>query len=105
MNVIDRDLWEHLKREKIKCETQLTDKKIYAYGNKPLSVAGSFKAEIDISGKRQVAEFYVVEETGIALLGKDTAEQLGILKIKVPQVNTVATDSQKEKPKKWRSHR
>ena len=79
-------MWELLKKSKIKCESRLSAKKIYAYGNtQPLSVAGSFIACVSVGDKSVDAEFYVVEEKGQALLGKTTAISLGILKIGVPQ--------------------
>lgn len=63
VNVIDRSMWEFLKKFKIKCESRLSDKKIYAYGNtQPLSVAGSFIARVSVGDKSVDAEFYVVRK-------------------------------------------
>ena len=93
VNVIDRSMWEFLKKSKIKCESRLSDKKMYAYGNtQPLSVTGSFIARVSVGDKSVDAEFYVVEEKGQALLGKTIAMSLGILKSGVSQesVNSVS---------------
>ena len=39
-NILDRQLWEFLKKNSIKCKCYFTEKKIYAYGSKePLKLA------------------------------------------------------------------
>ena len=46
-NVIERKLWETLKREKVKCVSKKCQKKLFAYGNRePLKMAGSFTTDI-----------------------------------------------------------
>jgi hypothetical protein len=48
----------------------LSSKKLYAYGSdKPLTVAGSFIADVRVKDKCVSAEFFVVEEEGQTLLG------------------------------------
>ena len=43
-NIFDRQLWEFLKKNSIKCKCYSAEKKIYAYGSKePLNLAGGFK--------------------------------------------------------------
>ena len=84
-NVIDRELWETLKASKVKCESRKGQKKLFAYGStEPLKVAGSFTACIQLGQQTHNAEFIVIEGKGQALLGRDTAMQLGILKITDP---------------------
>jgi hypothetical protein len=62
----------------------LASKKLYAYGSdKPLTVAGSFIADVRVKDKCVSAEFVAVEEEGQTLLGHRTATELGILKITV----------------------
>ena len=98
VNIIDRNMWEYTKERKVKCNNKLTNKKVYAYGNdKPLTVAGSFTADVTVSNKTVNAEFIVVEEKGQALLGKTTAVELGILHIDIPSmVNNVMTDAERK---------
>lgn len=84
-----------MKKSKIKCESRLSDKKIYASGNTQLlNVSGSFIASVSVGDKNVDAEFFVVEEKGQALLGKTTAVSLGILKIQNPSesVNSINDD-------------
>ncbi|XP_062613747.1 uncharacterized protein K02A2.6-like [Saccostrea cucullata] len=91
VNVIDRHLWEQLKEQKVKCHRQskASTKKLYPYGsNKPLTVAGSFVADVCTRDRGVSAEFFVVEESGQALLGYDTSTQLGVLQIQ--ETSTVA---------------
>jgi hypothetical protein len=58
VNIIDRVAWEDLKHKQIKCETKLSSKKLYAYGSdKPLTVAGSFIADVRVKDKCVSAEF------------------------------------------------
>ncbi len=46
VNIIDNSLWEVLKKKKVKCRSQKTDKKLFAYGSdEPLELAGVFKAK------------------------------------------------------------
>jgi len=81
-NVIDKNLWSKLKQDKIKCVSRKSDKKLYAYGSKqPLNVLGTFSALARVEGKETEAEFVVINNEGAALLGRETAIQLGVLKL------------------------
>eukprot|EP00794_Sanderia_malayensis_P004282 gene4282-4850_t len=89
-NVIDRQLWEMLKANKVKCETQKCHKKLFTYGStEPLKIAGTFTACIQCGKQSQNAEFTVIEGKGQALLGRDTATQLGVLTITDPSSPSV----------------
>ena len=85
INIIDRHLWEYLKKHKVSCTSHLTNMKLYAYGSlNSLDVAGWFKAQVTVYGtdkSLQDVTFYVIEENGQPLLGKDAASKLGILHI------------------------
>ena len=51
-NILDRQMWEFLKKNLIKCKCYFTEKKIYAYGSKePLKLAGGFKAKVSFDNK------------------------------------------------------
>ena len=67
------------------CLRRVTNKKLYPYGSKqPLEVLGTFSA-LTKMGKTEVkAEFVVIDGEGEALLGRETAVQLGVLQFGVP---------------------
>ena len=86
-NTVDRATWESLKQKGVKCKSRTCEKKLFAYGQtKPIEVVGTFESEIhcDESGEKCVDEFTVVEGRGKALLGKDTAEKLKVLRVGPP---------------------
>ena len=84
-NVVDKGLWSELKRQKIACESKKCDKRLYAYGSKePLKVLGTFSASTKVAENEVQAEFVVIDSEGEALLGRETALQLGVLKLGVP---------------------
>lgn len=57
------------------------DRKVFkAYGGHELPLMGAFTAELDLSGKRN-SEFYAIKGEGKLLIGRDTAMEMGILKI------------------------
>ena len=80
-NVTDRSDWERLKREGIKCKSRKSNKELYVYGGQKLEVAGSFTATVKTTRKSTQAEFIVIEGQGQPLLSKNTAEELGVIKM------------------------
>ena len=79
-NVIDRELWEELKQNKVKCVSMKSNKKLYPYGSaEPLKTAGCFVATVTLRNVTVEAEFTVIEGKGQALLGRETATQLNVL--------------------------
>ena len=100
-NVLDRKLWEYLKANKVRCASSKATKKLYSYGNKqPLQVAGTFTVDV-LVGNRVLneVEFVVIESEGHALLGRETAIALGVLKLG-PQINSLqlSTDGENRQP-------
>lgn len=91
-NVIDKSTWEILKNKRIQCQSQRSSKRLFSYGSQtPMNVIGTFLATISVGSKSEEAEFIVVEEKGQALLGRETALKLGVLKLGPDvQVNTVS---------------
>lgn len=88
VNVIDNQSWTYLKQCGIKCQSQKTKKKIFAYGQKePLNVLGTFIAEVEAVDTKKTSEeeFVVVAEEGISLLGKSSAERLDMLRVGPPE--------------------
>ena len=100
-NVLDRNLWEYLKANKVRWASTKATKKLYSYGNKqPLQVAGTFTADVFV-GNRELneVEFVVIESEGHALLGRETAIALGVLQLG-PQINSLqlSTDGENRGP-------
>lgn len=89
-NLMDQETWESLKSKEVVVtnQRQETDKQFKAYGGHSLIIIGVFEAEIEIADKSILAEFYVIKGTGKLLVGRETAEALGILKICIQQIET-----------------
>ena len=101
-NLIDYGTWNNLKQKHIKCESKVSDKKLFTYGQKePMEVVGTFLAQIacEASGEGCVGEFTVIKGTGKPLLGRSTAEKLKVLRVgpvSEPQVCSVVTEGSDE---------
>ena len=84
-NIIAAVTWERLKKKGVKVLAQQKHaRELLAYGSKtPLQTKGAFTAEVvsPVNGKRCTADIVVVEGEGRSLLGKSTAEQLGLLRV------------------------
>ena len=79
-NIIDKQTWEWLRRNKVNCKSARADKKLFAYAfQTPLDVIGTFSCEVS-AGRNP-------------LLGRDTAIGLGVLKIGI-DIAAVNTSSQ-----------
>lgn len=90
-NIIDKELWEDLKKKRLKCYSEKCEKKLYAYSStEPLKLLGKFRTHtlIEETGNGSEEEFYVLNGKGPALLGKDTAMNLGVLKLGVNSVQS-----------------
>ena len=101
-NLIGCETWNNLKQKHIRSESKVSDKKLFAYGQKePMEVVGTFVAEIacEASGEGCVDEFTVIKDTGTPLLGRDTAGKLKVLRVGPvgePQVCSVVTEGSDE---------
>ena len=79
-NVISSATWEQLKQDGIRCASkEANGEKLYTYASDvpspvKLNACGSLSAQ---------AEFLVTDNDGVPLLGKNTAMELGVLKIGV----------------------
>lgn len=86
-NLIDDTTWKTMKLRNIKANNLRLDgnKKFLAYGKVPLKLITVFDAEITILGTNRKlladATFYVIEKGQQPLLGKITAQQLGVLRV------------------------
>ena len=96
VNIIDKSTWASLKAKHIKCKSERSNKKLYTYSSdKPLDLIGKFSTVVSLKGPHQEieADFYVINGEGPALLGKQTAMDLGVLKI---EINAVQDDKLKK---------
>ena len=83
-NSIDKQTWEWLKKNKVKCKSARSDRKLYPYASQtPLDVIGTFCSKVVAGGNSVNAEFCVIDGEGDSLLGKETATNLGVLKISI----------------------
>ena len=83
-NIVDNQTWEWLKRNRVKCKSARSSRKLYTYASQvPLVVVGTFSCEVSVGRSSVNAEFCVILTKGESLLGKDTAMSLGVLKMGV----------------------
>lgn len=84
MNLIKPETWESMKQQKVSIASSIKrcSKLLKAYGSDtPLTIIGSFEAEIVVGVKKVDAEFFVVQGGQRDILGDYTAKQLGVVKI------------------------
>ena len=82
VNVVGRDTWQDLKRQKVKCTSSASHREIYSYGAKdPLPTLGTFKANVKAGVREAECEFVVVDCKAETLLSRESSEALGLLKI------------------------
>ncbi|XP_022836497.1 uncharacterized protein K02A2.6-like [Spodoptera litura] len=98
-NLITSRTWNFMKQNSIKAlnQTHRCNKTFYSYASKtPLELLGSFNANLKIADRETKATFYVIADGTRDLLGKDTATEMGVLKVGLA-VNQM--DINKEFPK------
>lgn len=88
VNVIDQKLWKCIKINRVKCVSQKSSKELFDFGGKPLTVIGSFQADVSLYNESK-HRLIVIQEEAPGILGKDTALKLGLLTPKLSSVNSV----------------
>lgn len=91
-NIISEKTWTHLKGCGVRVSNQVTnsDKIFMAYGsNTPLTVLGSFEADISLGPELKNDTFYVIKDGNRDLLGKNTAIAFKVLKLGL-NINSVS---------------
>lgn len=86
-NIIDDQTWKLMKTQGVQVRNMRVEpnQKFLGYGKSPLKQLMAFDAIIETAeGIKLPDTFYVIENGGHPLLGKETAEKLGILKIVLP---------------------
>ena len=109
-NIVDKNTWGEVKKKKMKCtSSKATGRCLYAYGNeKPLTVLGTFEAEVTLSGgenrrSKVNAEFVVFDGKGVTLLGRKTSEKLGVLRVGLPSDVVGSRSKKPERNEKYKS--
>ncbi|CAH2105722.1 unnamed protein product [Euphydryas editha] len=93
-NLITDKTWTMLKEKGVTCLSQNKnpEKTLLAYGCKtPLDILGSFETTIKVNNREETAHLYVIANGSRNLLGKDSAINLGVLKLGV-DVNQVKNE-------------
>lgn len=82
-NLLSQTAWEYLKSKSVVVSNQRkeTGKVFKAYGGHELPLLGAFTAEIELDGRHNTVDFYVIKGEGKVLIGRDTAIAMEILKI------------------------
>lgn len=95
-NLITEPTWETLKKNKVTLYNQNPNPNVTftAYGSTtPLKIKGSFEAQIQIGTRSETSTFYVIINGTRNLVGKTTAQSLGVLKIGLnAEVNQLHTE-------------
>ena len=78
-NLIDETAWQLVKQ---KCTLSKTDLKLYPYGcDQPVKLMGKFIALLESDSRVTTTEVYVAKGHAGSLLGRNTAVELGLIKI------------------------
>lgn len=91
-NLIDKSTWKLMIADGLKMSNQRDDTiRFKAYGSHPLKLITVFDADIEVHDVNKVlkefATFYVIEEGREPLLGKETAQKMGLLIIGLPSLH------------------
>lgn len=91
-NLIDDTTWQLMKLQDVKIYNERFDheKRFLAYGRVPLKLVTVFDADLEINDGdkllKTTASFYVIEKGQQPLLGKITAQEIGVLKVGLPSL-------------------
>ena len=86
-NVVDREGWEELKRKGIKCKSWKSNRKLFSYvSDIPSSTLGEFQTKLTYRNNLCSTCFVVIKENTRTILGWQTCEVLGVLKIEINSI-------------------
>ncbi|XP_061187089.1 uncharacterized protein LOC133195250 [Saccostrea echinata] len=97
-NIVNRNVWSAISYNDETLTLSKSTKRLFSYGSKePLQILGTFRALTKYRLRETYAEFAVVNGDYISLLGKDTAVELGVLRIGVdgPDLCSVVSELDK----------
>ncbi|XP_062568299.1 uncharacterized protein K02A2.6-like [Saccostrea cucullata] len=81
-NIVNHNVWSAVRANDETMSLSRSTNRLFSYGSKePLQILGTFRAVTKHGLRETYAEFAVVEGDYISLLGKDTAVELGVLRI------------------------
>ena len=81
-NVIDSKTWKDLRGQGFAGKLERTSKKLLPYGSEEsLGILGKFTGRTEVNNRAVAAEFIVVDGGEQGLLGRRTAQKLGVLKL------------------------
>ena len=83
VNIVDEETWKYLKEQRIKCSSSVKKpKRLFAYASKqPLDILGTFTCDVKVSSRSIRTDFCVLKGQGMPLLSRNSAIELGVLKI------------------------
>ncbi|XP_062511800.1 uncharacterized protein K02A2.6-like [Corticium candelabrum] len=88
-NIMGDDLFHKLCSQGLNVTLRVTSKTLYAYASRqPLDVVGQFTANATIHGRTTPTEFVVIRSKGQLLLGRKSAQQFGVLRLKPERPHT-----------------
>ena len=97
-NIVSKPVWEYLKSEKIKAKTRPSNKRLFPYtSDTALSVCGIARCSFRIGDNEVVDDLTVIDHKAESLLSRETAKQLGVLKMGVSAVRMVSPEDVSEK--------
>lgn len=82
-NLLSESIWENLKANGVAVSNQRkeTVKVFKAYGGHELPLLRAFTSELKLVGKCKTVNFYVIKGEGKLLIGRETATEMGILRL------------------------
>ena len=81
-NAIDRKTWKDLRGQGFALKLERTSKKLLPYGSEEsLGILGKFTGRTEVNNRAVAAEFIVVDGGEQGLLGRRTAQKLGVPKL------------------------
>ena len=94
-NIVGKRTWLYLKQKKIKARTEKDYAEIYGYGQQRLRTLGKFYCNIDCpdTDVQSKVKFTVLDHDGPTLIGRETAETLGVLRVGPKRVNIITKEN------------
>lgn len=91
VNVVDSETWKYLKSQGIRCKSWKYDGVLYPYGHADgLPVIGKFTTRAGHNQESVETIFLVFEGRGQPILGLDSAEKLGVMRLNVHTLKTAS---------------
>lgn len=100
-NIISEKLWSE-KDIKFLSNEKNVSQKLFGYASeKPSNVVSKIRTTIEVGNRETITDIFIVQGGNSALLGRDTAMKLGVLKIGL-NVNEISASSTEQKGDKYK---